>query len=74
VGEDTGAGEESGLVAWGACCGEVAAGFRVWVLGNREEICLIETHLAPDRGNVHIFGVSPQRNPSDHFIRLQSGS
>ncbi|HEY4843480.1 MAG TPA: hypothetical protein VIH78_16045 [Terriglobales bacterium] len=26
VGEDTGAGEESGLVAWGACCGEFAAG------------------------------------------------
>ncbi|HEY4843589.1 MAG TPA: hypothetical protein VIH78_16590 [Terriglobales bacterium] len=28
VGEDTGAGEESGLATWGACCGEFAAGSR----------------------------------------------
>jgi hypothetical protein len=33
VGEDTSAGEEGGLVAWEACCGDFAADFRVWVPG-----------------------------------------
>ena len=40
MGEDTGAGEESGLVAWGACFGTAQVGGWVWVRGEQGEICV----------------------------------
>jgi hypothetical protein len=39
VGKDTSAGEESGLVPWGACCGEFAVGFCNWV--RRSTLCVV---------------------------------